>query len=135
MFNKTTDFSIFTDIPEDELNAILSPLKSRHLKKGHTLMFENDIPEHVYFIRSGMLIVYRMHEGQEIILGIITPGNIIGEIEILTSDDYSISSIEVLDNVSAWVITKQDFLNIIEIYSFIYKHARNIKRVYVYNSS
>lgn len=123
MFKEISDFSIFSEIPKDEIDSILLPLKIRHLKKNHILLFENDIREHVFFISSGILKIYRMHEGQEIILGIISPGDIIGEIEILTGMDYLISSAEVLDDATAFVMSKQDFVKIVESYPSIYKYA------------
>lgn len=126
MLNNIADFLIFSEIPEAKLPTIQQLTRTRHFKKNHTLMFENDVSDYMYFIRSGMLKVYRMHEGQEIILGIITAGDMIGEIETLTGDDYLISSIEVIEDVTVWTMSKQDFLHLANTYPSIYKHAYHI---------
>ncbi|CEG29333.1 Crp/Fnr family transcriptional regulator [Bacillus sp. B-jedd] len=112
MISTLSDFPIFSDLSEDVLQDITVKLKERHFKKNHILMFENDEDEDVYLIRSGMLKVYRLHEGKEIILSIAAPGDIIGEVEALSNEAYRISSVEALEPVSVWQIKKHDFLEI-----------------------
>jgi CRP/FNR family transcriptional regulator len=86
-------------------------------------MFENDQSEDVYIIRSGMVKVYRIHDGKEIVLSISMPGDILGEVEAMSNDNHRISSIEALEYVSAWLITKQDFLQIVERYPSVLRKA------------
>ncbi|KAB2333107.1 Crp/Fnr family transcriptional regulator [Cytobacillus depressus] len=123
MISNIIESSIFSEIPEDELPNILPLLKERHFKKNHVLMFENDQSDEVYIIRSGMAKVCRIHEGREIVLGIVMPGDVIGETEALSNDQYRISSIEALENVSAWLISRNDFLGIAEKYPSVLKKA------------
>ncbi|NIK79824.1 CRP/FNR family transcriptional regulator [Paenibacillus castaneae] len=124
MINKISDISIFSDIPEDELQHITPLLKERHFKKNHIFMFENDLSDEVFLLRSGMVKVYRMYEGKEVVLSITTAGDILGEVEALSSDKHRISSIEALENVSVWILSKQDFLNIID------KHPSVLRKAY-----
>lgn len=123
MITKVTDCTIFSDIPEHELPNIMPLLKERHFKKNHVLMFENDQSEEIYIIRSGMAKVCRIHEGREVVLGIVMPGDIIGETEALSNDVHRISSIEALENVSTWLISRNDFLSIVEKYPSVLKKA------------
>jgi CRP/FNR family cyclic AMP-dependent transcriptional regulator len=123
MITNIAEITIFSDIPEDEFPHILSLLKERNFKKNHILMFENDQSDDVYFIRSGMVKVYRLHEGKEIVLSIAMPGDILGEVEALSNDNHRISSIEALENVSAWQISKKDFLQIVDKYPSILRKA------------
>lgn len=125
MMMNLSDFPIFSGLPEDALKEITPLLKERQFKKNHILMFENDESEEVYLIRSGMLKVYRLHEGKEIVLSIAVPGEIIGEVEALSNDTYRISSVEALEPVTAWQMKKQDFLEIAE------KHPSVIRKAYM----
>ncbi|WP_409272681.1 Crp/Fnr family transcriptional regulator [Neobacillus sp. SCS-31] len=123
MINNLSDFPIFSGLPEDAIQDIMPLLKERQFKKNHILMFENDESDEVYLIRSGMLKVYRLHDGKEIVLSIAMPGEIIGEVEALSNDSYRISSVEALEPVTTWQIRKQDFLEIAETYPSVFRKA------------
>ncbi|RKP51508.1 Crp/Fnr family transcriptional regulator [Cohnella endophytica] len=126
MINNVSDIKIFSDIPHDELQYITPLLKERHFKKNHVLIFENDESDEVYLIRSGMVKIYRIYEGKEIVLSLTMAGDIIGEVEALSSDNHRISSIEALENVSAWLMQKQDFLQIVDKYPSVLRNAYKI---------
>ncbi|OAB47358.1 cAMP-binding protein [Paenibacillus antarcticus] len=126
MITNLSDITIFSELPEEALLRIAPLLKERQFKKNHVLMFENDLSEEVYLIRSGMLKVYRLSEDREIVLSIATAGDILGESEALSSDNHRISSVEALENVSVWQIGKQDFLYIVEQYPAVLRKAYTI---------
>ncbi|MDR6882463.1 Crp/Fnr family transcriptional regulator [Bacillus sp. 3255] len=123
MITNLSDITIFSDLPKDSLSHIEPLLKERQFKKNHVLMFENDLSEEVYLIRSGKLKVYRLSEDREIILKIAIPGEILGESEALSNHNYRISTVEALENVSAWQLEKQDFLHIVEQYPSVLRNA------------
>ncbi len=135
MITNLSDITIFSELPEEALLRIAPLLKERQFKKNHVLMFENDLSEEVYLIRSGMLKVYRLSEDREIILCIATAGDILGESEALSNDNHRISSVEALENVSVWQIGKQDFLHIVEQYPVVLRKAYTIliERIRVLN--
>ncbi|RUT47247.1 Crp/Fnr family transcriptional regulator [Paenibacillus anaericanus] len=135
MITNLSDITIFSDLPEDALLRITPLLKERHFKKNHVLMFENDLSEEVFLIRSGMVKVYRLSEDREIVLSIATAGDIFGEAEALSNDIHRISSVEALENVSAWQLSKQDFLQIVEEYPSVLRKAYTIliERIRVLN--
>ncbi|MBP1962277.1 Crp/Fnr family transcriptional regulator [Paenibacillus aceris] len=126
MITDLSDFTIFSDLPKDSLSQIAPLLKERNFKKNHVLIFENDLSEEVYLIRSGKLKVYRLSEDREIILKIASPGEILGEAEALSNHNYRISTVEALENVSAWQLEKQDFLRIVEQYPSVLRNAYTI---------
>ncbi|OLS33959.1 Crp/Fnr family transcriptional regulator [Bacillus sp. MRMR6] len=123
MISTLSEVPIFSDIPKDDFSQILPLLKERKLKKNHVLMFENDQSEDVYILRSGIVKVYRIHEGKEIVLSISSPGDIIGEVEALSNDNHRISSIEALDHITVWLLSRQDFLRIVEKYPSVLRKA------------
>ncbi|WP_059171722.1 Crp/Fnr family transcriptional regulator [Bacillus sp. FJAT-27445] len=135
MITNLLEFPIFSGLPDNALQEIMPLVKERQFKKNHILMFENDESDEVYLIRSGMLKVYRLHDGKEIVLSIAVPGEIIGEVEALSADTYRISSVEALEQVSAWQIKKKDFLKIAEKYPSVIHKAYMIlvERVRILN--
>ena len=135
MITNLSDITIFSDLPEDALQRIVPLLKERQFKKNHVLMFENDLSEEVYLIRSGMVKVFRISDDREIVLSIATAGDIFGEAEALSNDVHRISSVEALENVSAWQLGKQDFLHIVEQYPSVLRKAYTIliERIRVLN--
>ena len=62
---------LFDGMTDEQVQTILSKLPSRKYKKNHMLIFEDDPIEKIYIIKSGMLKVYRMYEGKELILGFV----------------------------------------------------------------
>ncbi|MDQ6418936.1 Crp/Fnr family transcriptional regulator [Paenibacillus sp. LHD-117] len=123
MITSLSEIQIFSGIPEEELSQITPLLRERHFKKNHILMFENDVSDEVYIIRSGMIKIYRMHEGREVVLSITMPGDIVGEVEALSPDHHRISSIEALENVAVWQMSRQDFLDIVDRYPSVLRKA------------
>lgn len=123
MITALSEIPIFSGIPENDLRDIFPLLKERKFKKNHILMFENDESEDVYLIRSGILKVFRLHEEKEIVLSLASAGEILGEVEALSIGNHRISSIEIMENVSAWQISKTDFLQLVEKYPVILKNA------------
>lgn len=126
MITTLREIPIFSGVPDDELNSIFPLLKERNFKKNHILMFENDESEDIYLIRSGILKVFRLHEEKEIVLSLALPGEILGEVEALSLANHRISSIEIMENVSAWQISRADFLLIVEKYPLILRNAYTI---------
>jgi CRP/FNR family transcriptional regulator len=123
MINNLSQIVLFSDIPDDDLLQIRPLLKERHFKKNHILMFEKDESDDVYLIRSGMLKVYLLHEEKEIVVSIAQPGEILGEIEALYDDCQRISSVEAIENVSAWQLSKKDLLKIMDRHPSVLKKA------------
>ncbi|MBL1225586.1 Crp/Fnr family transcriptional regulator [Enterococcus sp. BWR-S5] len=126
MIDYLKDIEIFTDLSEDELASYEHFFRIRNYKKNHILMFENDDTEEIYFIKSGLLKIYRMHEDKEIILGIATPGDVIGETEALSDVEYRLSTVEALSDVSLLTISKKNFLLLIDEHSCILKRAYSV---------
>lgn len=126
MINNLADIHLFGDLKPEELDYIIPFLKERQFKKNHILMFENDESDDIYFLRSGMVKIYRMYEGKEVVLSITTPGDVVGEAEPLSGSNHRISTVEALEHVCTWLISSQDFLHIVDKYPIILKNAYKI---------
>lgn len=121
-----TEVPIFSEVPVHELQLIAPMLRERKYKKNHVFMFENDQSNGIFILRSGKVKIYRNHEGKEIVIGIQLPGDVVGEAEALTEDNYRVASVEALEPVVAWHVTKQDFLDIVHRYPSVLLRAYQI---------
>ncbi|MCY9539345.1 Crp/Fnr family transcriptional regulator [Paenibacillus alvei] len=131
-----TQIPLFSEIPAGDLASRVAPmLKERHYKKNHVFMFENDQSDEIFILRTGKVKIYRIQDGKEVVLSIQLPGEIFGEAEAISGDNHRICTIEALESLIAWQISKQDFLQIIEEYPSVLHKAYGImfQRVRVLN--
>lgn len=128
MIQDLTEVTLFKDIPKEHIPDLLPLFKPRHFKKNHNLIFENDWSDEIYFIRSGIVKVYRVKEAQEIVFNFHFPGNAVGEVEAIcdTVSWQRMASVEAIEPVDAWVITRKDFLFIIDKYPLVLRRAYNL---------
>lgn len=72
---------LFQELTEEELKQIDQITNMQTLKRGQQIFFQGDPGDHVYCLRSGRVKISRLsQEGKELILDIMVPGEIFGEI-------------------------------------------------------
>ena len=103
---------LFDGMTDEQIHAILSTLPLRKYKKNHMLIFEDDPIGKIYIVKSGMLKVYRMYEGKELILGFVKKHEVLGEIELF-SDGLAVSSVEVIEDGEIYYLSQADFITLI----------------------
>jgi serine phosphatase RsbU (regulator of sigma subunit) len=75
----------FTDLPEDELDRIMTQLETVNLKSGEILFHEGDPGENMYIVVSGNLeILMAPDTANELILNMVPQGEYIGEMSLVT---------------------------------------------------
>ncbi|TBL71116.1 Crp/Fnr family transcriptional regulator [Paenibacillus thalictri] len=123
-----SEITLFKDIPREDHPQLLALFKTRNFKKNHNLIFENDHSDEVYFIRSGIVKVYRVKDAQELVFNFHFPGHAVGEIEAICDEKqlYRMASVEAFEPVAAWMLTKKDFLYIINKYPAVLRRAYNL---------
>jgi CRP/FNR family transcriptional regulator len=122
------EITLFKDIPKDRLEEFRPLFKLRRFNKNHILIYEDDPGDEVYFIRSGMVKVYRMKEAQEIVFNFHFPGNAVGELEAICEAKRlpRMASVEAFEPVTAWMLAKQDLLSIIDKHPVVLRRAYNL---------
>ncbi len=126
MLDCISDLYVLSDLSKDELESIQHLFKTRNFKKNQIIMFENDISNYVYFLRSGSAKIFRMYLDKEIIVGIAREGHMLGETEIFSTEKNNISSVETLEDSSTCSISKEDFFELIQQYPSILFKAYEI---------
>lgn len=111
--------SLFQGLPE----AVLEKAKSRLLVRQHRpdelLLIEEDWGNSVYLIVQGWVKIRSYnHEGKEITLNILGPGDIFGEMAVLLSSPRS-SDVLSLTSVTLGCFPATDFMTLIQSESLI----------------
>ncbi len=77
-------FSIFSELPEDQLDEIRRVLRLRHFARREVVCRKDDPADGLYLLVSGQLQVMDVAEsGQEVGLNLIKPGSFFGELSVV----------------------------------------------------
>ena len=114
--NKLSDQSFFDYLPKDKLAEVVKKIHTTVLPAG-TLIFRNGDPgDCFYIIRSGKIRAFiSTEEGVETTIGVLGPGDVFGEISLLTGKPRS-GSVETLEETVLSVLHKEAFDQIIKDY-------------------
>ena len=84
------------------------------LEKGKTLFFEGDIGQSFYVLLEGSIKLYRTtDDGREIIVRILTGGEIFGEVILFVNETFPVSSLA-LENSNLYSIPRKAFHHLME---------------------
>jgi CRP-like cAMP-binding protein/rhodanese-related sulfurtransferase len=112
---------IFRDLPKDALDAIARATQYQVAPQHTIISREGDPAERLYIISSGRVRIFRRsEEGREIDLAIQGPGEVFGEMALLTGEPRS-ADVEALDEVHLMVVSKAHFDRIVRDFPDISK--------------
>jgi len=110
-FNKQDRYASVDDMIRD-IDDFLEGCWTDHEKKifapGEMLMREGDAGEEAYMILRGRVQVFREAAGQRVVLGLLTEGDIVGEMALIANDTRS-ASVEAIDQTEVSVLKQQVF--------------------------
>ena len=87
---------IFGSFPEDQLRALATVVMRRNAPRSTVIMAEGDRVDSLYIVISGRLkVMMGEADGKEVILGIIGPGEIFGEMGLIDDGPRSASVIAI----------------------------------------
>lgn len=100
------------------------------IEKGQVLFNEGDLSEQMYFLKSGKLKVTRNLDDKEVVLGNVTPGELVGEISFFDKNPRTATVIADEDSELA-VIPAEKFKTIFDELPSWYQVLTNtlVKRV------
>lgn len=102
---------IFSVMSHEEMERLASLSTMCEFKKGATIYLLDEPSEHVYLLKEGTIKISRLgQDGQEIILDIIAPGEIFGEMALLGEESRTTMA-EAAENSLICSIKKSDFFN------------------------
>jgi|AMFO01.1.fsa_nt_gi cAMP-binding proteins - catabolite gene activator and regulatory subunit of cAMP-dependent protein kinases len=77
-------FSLFQGVSEQTLDGILREGRELTVPRRATLLLVNDTGYQIFFLLDGYVKVIREHLGEELIVAVRTPGEIIGEMAMFS---------------------------------------------------
>jgi CRP/FNR family cyclic AMP-dependent transcriptional regulator len=102
--NLIDQIALFRDLAPDELHRIKGLLRRRKLAAGTTLMMAGQPGASVYFILTGTLKVHAEQvDGTDVIISILGPGEIVGELAALDDAGRSASVVSLEESLVAWM--------------------------------
>ncbi len=100
---------MFAAFREDQLRSLLTVVMRRNAPRGAVIMAEGDRVDSLYVVMSGRLkVMMGEADGKEVILGILGPGEIFGEMGLIDDGPRS-ASVVAIEPCELLVVTKADF--------------------------
>lgn len=111
--NFLRNVSIFEELPERDLEKIANLGTRKTFLKGSVILMEDEIGSALFIIIDGKVKVSRLDEtGREVILSILGPGEVFGEMSLLDGMKRS-ATVSALTDTEVLIIYRDDFLNLL----------------------
>lgn len=99
-----TELELLRGLPPSQLEQLLGLLKRKRFPAGTTLMTHEQSGEAVYFIRGGTVKVHvEQANGGDVIIAILGPGDVVGEMSALDSTARSATAVTLEDSSLLWL--------------------------------
>jgi CRP-like cAMP-binding protein len=104
---------LFRTLDEAQLQKVSRLLKERRYRKGEIIFHQDDPGGYLYIISAGRVRIYVAGpDGREVTLRIYGPESNFGELSVLDGQSRSASA-AALDDVTTYVLYREDFLNLL----------------------
>jgi CRP-like cAMP-binding protein len=101
---------IFADLGEEDLKGLADALMRRRYSKGQIIFHKGDEGGSLYILQSGRVkVVIPSLQGEEVILAILSAGEIIGELSLIDGKPRS-ATVETLEETEVLSLRRDDFL-------------------------
>lgn len=99
---------------ETALNELLTDSKLNKYKKKQIIFEEDNHPQYVYYLKSGMAKSYKTNEGgKELTIQLYAPGDFIGYIAIIEKRTYQFTA-QAMDDCEVILIARNAFIELIK---------------------
>jgi len=116
---RLSEHAVFADIPEEALLQIARIAKHQVVPAGRIIFRQNDPGDSCYLIDSGRVRVFREgREGREYELTQLGPGDIFGELALLTRESRS-ASVQAIEETRLTVLPTDRFDQIVRHYPHV----------------
>ncbi len=112
--NILNSINIFSELSDEECKAFQKFFKPRNYLKNSMIILEEEYGDLVFVVQKGTIKITRVNdEGKEVILALLGPGEIFGELAILDGEARSANALA-QENCQLLAINKEDFLEILK---------------------
>lgn len=107
------NINIFDGIDDTQMKMIEKMTTMSRLGKRHPIYFPEQPSNSIFFLKEGHVKLFRLHEdGREVILDILGPGEIFGELSIVDQGERR-EAAETLDDALVCSMSMKDFENMV----------------------
>lgn len=100
---------LLNNLPQADIDVLLSHAKIRNFKKNSIIMTEGDSSNSLYMVKTGRVKIYVSEEdGKELTLNVMEEGDYFGELSLFDGNPRSTSAVTT-ENTDLLVIQKSDF--------------------------
>ena len=112
--NILNSINIFSELSDEECSILQKFFKPRNYLKNSMIILEEEYGDLVFVVQTGTIKITRVNdEGKEVILALLGPGEIFGELAILDGEARSANALA-QENCQLLAINKEDFLEILK---------------------
>ncbi len=112
--NILNSINIFSELSDKECSTLQKFFKPRNYLKNSMIILEEEYGDLVFVVQTGTIKITRVNdEGKEVILALLGPGEIFGELAILDGEARSANALA-QENCQLLAINKEDFLEILQ---------------------
>ena len=112
--NILNSINIFSELSDKECSSLQKFFKPRNYLKNSMIILEEEYGDLVFVVQTGTIKITRVNdEGKEVILALLGPGEIFGELAILDGEARSANALA-QENCQLLAINKEDFLEILK---------------------
>jgi len=98
------NIAVFSNLTMEQLQQVKALLRRKNFTAQSTLMLVEQAGEAVYFILSGTLKVHvEQKDGTDVIISILGPGEIVGELDLLDSGGRSANVVTLEETSLLWM--------------------------------
>lgn len=105
------NFNLFNGLTPEEMEQLNAITTMQEIPKSRPIYFANEPSRSIYFLKKGRVKLTRTSpEGKELILALVNPGEVFGELSILDDGertDYAIA----MDNCLICAISREEFIS------------------------
>ena len=110
------DISIFAELKDDEIKKISEFCRPRTYPKNSMVILEEEFGDTVFAICEGTVKITRVNdEGKEVILALLGPGEIFGEMAIIDGESRSANALA-QENCVLLAFPQNEFIKILRTY-------------------
>ncbi|MBI2222264.1 MAG: Crp/Fnr family transcriptional regulator [Acidobacteria bacterium] len=108
-------FGLLSGLSDDQKLCVERHARMLHVQRGQAIYLPGDPSQHVYVVKVGAVkIVGSSPEGSEVILALLMPGDILGELALLGDDEPQEHRAEAVDDTVLCEVPRELMFRLIE---------------------
>lgn len=108
------DIALFKNLSDEEIKELSAYLTSASYKKRETIFSEGDPPDWFYIVSTGKVKITKLsNEGKEVILEVISPGDIFGGVAVLKNFPYPANAVA-MEDTDVLKISRKNLMRVID---------------------